>query len=115
MRRLFMLRIVPAAALVSLLFVSGAQLAQAQDRVEDFKKNCMSCHTIGGGRLVGPDLKDVTERQERDWLARFIVDPLGIINSGDPYALKLRDEARGALMTAVPGRRPSPGWTPSGR
>ena len=103
MRWLIINRIVPGVALVGLLFVSGAQRAEAQDRVDDFKKNCVSCHTIGGGRLVGPDLKNVTERQERDWLARFIVDPIGIINGGDPYALKLRDDARGALMAAVPG------------
>jgi len=96
-------RIVPVAALIGLLLVIGVQPVQAQDRVADFKANCVSCHTIGGGRLVGPDLKDVTERKDRAWLARFISDPLGVIDSGDAYAIQLRDEARGALMTKVPG------------
>jgi len=95
--------IVPVTALAGLLFAIGSFPAGAQDRVDDFKTHCVSCHTIGGGRLVGPDLKNVTERKDRAWLTRFIVDPLGIINSGDPYAIQLRDEARGALMTAVPG------------
>jgi cytochrome c2 len=75
----------------------------AQDRVDDFKTHCMSCHTIGGGRLVGPDLQNVADRKDRAWLARFIVDPVGVMNSGDAYAIKLRDEARGVLMPVVPG------------
>jgi len=98
-----MRRFVPAAVLAGLLLLAAAQPVLAQDRVADFKANCVSCHTIGGGRLVGPDLKNVAERKEREWLARFIVDPIGIIDSGDPYAIKLRDESRGALMTAVQG------------
>ena len=81
----------------------GTGAALAQDRVDDFRLNCTSCHTIGGGRLVGPDLHGVTERKDRAWLTRFIVDPQGVIDSGDAYALKLLDEARGAKMTAVPG------------
>lgn len=75
----------------------------AQDRVDDFRLNCVSCHTIGGGRLVGPDLRDVVERKDRDWLVRFIMDPPAMISSGDPYAVKLKDEARGVVMPAVPG------------
>lgn len=94
------------AALAGLLIALGTSSAFAQDRVDDFKTYCVSCHTIGGGRLVGPDLKNVLERQDRDWLTRFIVDPMGVIGSGDPYALKLKDEARGALMTPVPGMTP---------
>ena len=75
----------------------------AQDRVEDFRLHCTSCHTIGGGRLVGPDLLNVEERKDRAWLARFIVDPSSVLASGDAYALKLKNEARGVLMPAAPG------------
>lgn len=89
----------------ALLFLvgSGSSLSLAQDRVDDFRMLCTSCHTIGGGRLVGPDLHNVTERQDRAWLARFIVDPASMIESGDAYALKMLDAARGVVMTAVPG------------
>jgi len=86
-----------------LLLGIGPGAALAQDRVDDFRLNCTSCHTIGGGRLVGPDLRDVTERKDRAWLTRFIVDPQGVIDSGDAYALKLLEEARGVKMTGVPG------------
>ena len=94
----------PAAfvpVLLGLALATGTSLAQ--DRVQDFKLNCTSCHTIGGGRLVGPDLLNVTERKDRAWLARFIVDPTSVLASGDAYALKLKNEARGVVMQAVPG------------
>lgn len=77
--------------------------AMAQTPEEFFRQNCFSCHTIGGGRLVGPDLKDVEQRKDREWLVEFVLNPQAIINSGDPYAQQLLDEARGVVMPAVPG------------
>lgn len=80
-----------------------AMPAQAQESADYFRQNCMSCHTIGGGRLTGPDLKNVSERQDRDWLARFILNPQGVIDSGDAYAGKLLQEARGVMMPTIAG------------
>ncbi|NOZ08371.1 MAG: c-type cytochrome [FCB group bacterium] len=68
-----------------------------------FKANCKVCHTIGGGRLVGPDLKGVEERKDRPWLVQWIMDPAGVLASGDAYAAKLLREANGAAMTPAPG------------
>jgi len=78
-----------------------ATSALAQDTPTYFRQNCMSCHTIGGGRLVGPDLKDVIQRKDRAWLQDFIQNPTAKMNSGDSYALKLRDEARGIVMPTL--------------
>lgn len=75
----------------------------AQDPAADFRQNCMSCHTIGGGRLTGPDLKNVDQRKDRDWLARFIMDPRAIIDSGDPYAQEILRDSRNAIMPTLPG------------
>lgn len=75
----------------------------AQETADYYRQNCMSCHTIGGGRLTGPDLKNVTDRKDRTWLARFMTDPKATIDSGDLYALKLFQEARGVMMPALPG------------
>lgn len=78
--------------------------ARAQDAViADFKQNCASCHTIGGGRITGPDLKNVEERAERAWLVGFVQDPQGVLASGDQYALKLQQEARGTVMPNLAG------------
>ena len=57
-----------------------------------FEQSCKSCHTIGGGRIVGPDLKGITERRERDWLIRFIVSPDELIEQGDPIAKQIVEE-----------------------
>ncbi|MFZ1729836.1 MAG: cytochrome c [Bacteroidota bacterium] len=76
---------------------------RAQSAADDFRQNCISCHTIGGGRLTGPDLKNVEQRKDRAWLVRFIGDPAAVIASGDAYALKLKDEARGTIMPTLPG------------
>ncbi|UCF19947.1 MAG: cytochrome c [Gemmatimonadota bacterium] len=38
-------------------------------------KGCVGCHTIGGGRLTGPDLQGVTDRREHGWVIAMIIDP----------------------------------------
>ena len=78
----------------------------AQDDAAFFRRNCHSCHTIGGGRLTGPDLKNVIQRKDRGWLERFIPNPKAVIDSGDPYAQQLLQEARGVVMPVVPGITP---------
>ncbi len=90
-------------ASVSVLLVPD--LAGAQDTAEYFRQNCMNCHTIGGGRLTGPDLKNLSQRQEREWLVNFLVDPRGVITSGDPYAQQLLEEFRNVPMPNMPGMK----------
>jgi len=83
--------------------VAWPAAVQAQDDASFFRRNCHSCHTIGGGRLTGPDLKEVTQRKDREWLERFISNPKGVMDSGDPYAQQLLQEARGVVMPTVQG------------
>jgi mono/diheme cytochrome c family protein len=90
-----------ACSLVLFLALSGTALGQ--ETAAFFKQNCYSCHTIGGGRLVGPDLKDVMKRKDREWLVRFMLNPQAMIDRGDPYAKQILDEARGVVMTQVAG------------
>ena len=74
-----------------------------QEVVDYFRQNCTSCHTIGGGRLTGPDLKNVTQRKDRPWLTKFLTDPKAMIDGGDPYAVQLQKDARGTIMPTFPG------------
>lgn len=81
--------------------------ALGQETADYFKRNCANCHTIGGGDLTGPDLKNVTERvrglgKDRDWLARFILNPKGVLDSGDKYALDLLKKYRDVPMPVAP-------------
>ena len=88
------------------LLLAAPPLSQAQQPADFFRQNCMSCHTIGGGRLTGPDLKGVTQRKDRAWLVQFVQNPKAVIDSGDAYALQLQQEARGVVMATVPGMTP---------
>jgi mono/diheme cytochrome c family protein len=90
------------AIVASLVVALATQDAAAQTPADDFRQNCMSCHTIGGGRLTGPDLKDVTTRKERAWLTSFIVDPKAKFDAGDPYAMELKAASQGAVMPNLP-------------
>jgi len=81
--------------------------AAGQEAAAFFKQNCTSCHTVGGGRLTGPDLKDVTKRKDRAWLLKFLADPKAMIDSGDPYAVQLLQEARGVMMPTFPQLTPA--------
>jgi len=107
----FLCRNLRVRGLLFSCFIFGAvpaDFAWSQDAAAYFKANCASCHTIGGGRLTGPDLKGVSERakevgKDRDWLITYMQDPQRMINSGDPYAAQLLQEARGVVMPKVPG------------
>ncbi len=88
-----------AVLLIALLSTVGF----AQDTPDYYRQNCMNCHTIGGGRLTGPDLKNVGQRRDAEWLISFMQNPKAVIDSGDPYALKLAEESRGVVMPIAPG------------
>jgi mono/diheme cytochrome c family protein len=66
-----------------------------------FQQNCASCHTIGSGKLVGPDLQGVTERRDVAWIHNFILNPNKVITSGDPLAQSLVAEYNNLTMPTL--------------
>ncbi|MBZ0089806.1 MAG: cytochrome c, partial [Thermoanaerobaculia bacterium] len=90
----------PTAALVLLAFAglvvtgvaSGAAQSQAEQGEQLFKRTCFACHTVGGGRLVGPDLRGVGGRRSEEWLIAFVQNSQKVIQSGDPTAVALFEE-----------------------
>ena len=54
-----------------------------------FIKLCSSCHTVGRGDKIGPDLSGVTGRRDPAWLKKFIVSAEKMRQAGDPTALEL--------------------------
>jgi protein SCO1 len=63
-----------------------------------FRKLCSSCHTVGVGDRVGPDLRGVTERRDADWLTRFITNPAKVRASGDAAVAELVERFPGVRM-----------------
>lgn len=92
-----MLRILGA---IAGLFLAASALAQSpseQGRVL-FEQLCVSCHSIGGGDRVGPDLAGVTQRRDDAWLARMIREPDALIAEGDPVVTNLVKRFNGVIM-----------------
>lgn len=87
---------------IAFSLIVSTTLAGQHDPATYFQQNCSSCHTIGEGASVGPDLKNVTQRATRHWLVEFIRDPDAKIAAKDPYATKLVADAQGMVMTGSP-------------
>jgi len=66
------------------LLCMAVPTARSEDGKELFQKLCTSCHTLGGGDTVGPDLKGVSSRQPADWLLRIITEPDRLTAEKDP-------------------------------
>ncbi len=63
-----------------------------------FVKACSSCHTIGQGDHVGPDLQGVTSRRDRAWLSQFLQAPNVMRAKKDPIAVGLSAKFPGVVM-----------------
>ncbi len=97
-------RLSNACLVVSILAVLAAGCAtppEAGDVTageEVFKRYCITCHTLGQGDRIGPDLRGVHERQEKEWLVRWIDDPIGMAEN-DPIGRELLAKWNGIPMS----------------
>lgn len=99
-RALRLALVVAVAARV--LFVAEAASADTAEAKKIFTTRCMACHTFGKGVKVGPDLKGVNDRRQRDWLLKFVRGSSQVIASGDPTATALFEQFKQQRM---------PDWT----
>ena len=58
--------------------LKGVSALAAQGKELLSRRGCLGCHSIGGGRVIGPDLIGVAAKYARDSLVRWIHDPQGI-------------------------------------
>jgi mono/diheme cytochrome c family protein len=87
------------AVLMTVISLGQLQDSWAQDAGEQlFQTTCFACHTIGGGRLVGPDLAGVHESRSEEWLEQFVLSSQTMIQNGDPDAVALAAEYSGIVM-----------------
>ncbi|MGE3174245.1 MAG: SCO family protein [Planctomycetota bacterium] len=58
-----------------------------------FRTRCNSCHAIGGTNTqlarLGPNLFAVTDRREREWLVRWLLEPDVMLAEKDPIAMQM--------------------------
>jgi cytochrome c2 len=47
------------------------------------QKGCVGCHTVGGGKLSGPDLEGVTERRSYDWFMAMVLKPDSMLQNDE--------------------------------
>lgn len=82
-------RVSLGAALVA-ASIAGIPSASAQNSGKQiFQQTCAACHSIGAGKLVGPDLAGVTDKRPEEWLLRFIKSSQALVKAGDPVAVAL--------------------------
>jgi len=86
---LAVLFIVSVLLTVSAHTEESAEVAKGKELFQS--KGCVACHTIGSGKLTGPDLKGVTERRQEEWLKQWIKSPDTMVFS-DPIAKELLAE-----------------------
>jgi len=84
--------------LITLLGIFIFTLGNANEGQDLFNVTCTACHTIGKGKLVGPDLMSVTEKRSQEWLVAFIKSSSTVIKSGDADAKAISEEYKGILM-----------------
>ena len=86
--------------LIAVLFTFSFQTFAQPDGEQIFKANCTSCHNIGEGRLIGPGLKGVTEKRNKEWLKQWINSSSELIASGDADAIAIFEEYNKSVMTS---------------
>jgi len=73
----------------SVISEESAEVAKGKELFQS--KGCVACHTIGEGKLSGPDLQGVTDRREEEWLKKWIKAPDTMVFT-DPIAKEMLAE-----------------------
>jgi cytochrome c2 len=76
--------------------IRDGQTAEPGQQV--FELSCSACHTIGGGRLVGPDLAGVHDRRSQEWLEKFVRSSQSMVKDGDPDAIAVFEKFNKIVM-----------------
>lgn len=93
----------PLAMIAKLICLAGLSVGHAQQPGEqNYQAFCSPCHTMGSGRLVGPDLAGVGDRRSTEWLLEFVQSSQAMVARGDPDAVALVAEYANLVMPDPP-------------
>ncbi len=81
--------------------VSAQDDAAVQAGKKLFNANCAACHKLNK-RAVGPALKGVSSKYEKEWLYSWINNSTAMVKSGDAQAVAIYEEYNGSVMTSFP-------------
>src|SRR6056300_1429893 len=96
---------------LSLLLISASLLTFQNTFAQDdpavtagkalFNANCAACHKLNK-RAVGPALKGVSAKYDKEWLYSWIKNSTAMVKSGDAQAVAIYEEYNGSVMTSFP-------------
>ena len=96
---LFPLLIILSVLLPSATFAQDDEAVQAGKKL--FNTNCAACHKLNK-RAVGPALKGISTKYDKEWLYSWIKNSTAMIKSGDAQAVAIYEEYNGSVMTSFP-------------
>lgn len=76
-------------------------LPSARTGQDLFNTRCSTCHTIGQGDKLGPDLLGVANSRDRLWLIRWLKEPDVMLAEKDPLAVALYTQYKNVPMPNV--------------
>ena len=91
-------------SLVALLATNSFAQEQEPDPMVGkklFNANCAACHKLNK-KAVGPALRGVTAKYEREWLYSWIKNSAAMIKAGDAQAVAIWEEYNRTAMNAFP-------------
>jgi len=93
-----------ALNLIFTLFLVFNALAQEPDISKGkslYNANCASCHKLNK-KLIGPALKGVSAKYDKEWLYSWIKNSAAMIKAGDEQAIAIYEEYNKVAMNAFP-------------
>ncbi|MCH1517198.1 MAG: c-type cytochrome [Flavobacteriaceae bacterium] len=86
---------------IMMSFTVNAQDADPIAGKKLFNANCAACHKLNK-KAVGPALKGVSAKYDKEWLYSWIKNSSAMIKSGDAQAVAIWEEYNKTAMTAFP-------------
>ena len=68
---------------------------------ELFNSLCAACHKLDN-KSIGPPLRGITDRREKEWLVKWIHNSSALIESGDEAAVEIYEEYNQVAMPPFP-------------
>ena len=93
-----------ALNLIFVLLVALNTSAQEPDIAKGkslYNANCASCHKLNK-KLIGPALKGVSAKYDKEWLYAWIKNSAAMIKAGDEQAVAIYEEYNKVAMNAFP-------------